>query len=84
MAKIEKFLWPSSSQRAEDSGKKKVFLISNFFDRVAGKTVSLPSNLPRNRALLRHFLVHLTLTLDNSGYKGGNGKIFVAITKPVK
>ena len=84
MAKIEKFLWPSSSQRAEDSGEKKVFLISTFFDRVAGKIVSLPSNLPRNMVLLPHFLVRLTLTLDNSGYKGGNGKIFVAITKPVK
>ena len=67
MAKIEKFLWPSSSQQAEDYGEKKVFLISTFFDRVAGKTVSLPSNLPRNMALLRHFLVRLTLTLDNLG-----------------
>ena len=67
MAKIEKFLWPSSSQQAEDSGEKKVFLISNFFDSVAGKTVSLPSNLPRNRALLPHFVVRLTLTLDNLG-----------------
>ena len=61
MAKIEKFLWPSSSQRGEDSGEKKVFLISTFFARVAGKIVSLPSNLPRNMALLRHFLVRLTL-----------------------
>ena len=67
MAKIEIFLWPSSSQRGEDSGKKKVFLISTFFDRVAGKIVSLPSNLHKNMALLRHFLVCLTLTLDNFG-----------------
>ena len=67
MAKIEKCLWPSSSQRAEDSGEKKVFLISTFFDRVAGKIVSLPSILPRNMLLLRHFLVRLALTLDNFG-----------------
>jgi len=67
MAKIEKFLWPSSSQRGEDSGEKKVFLISTFFDRVAGKIVSLPSILPRNMLLLRHFLIRLTLTLDNFG-----------------
>ena len=67
MAKIEKFLWPSSSQQAEDSGEKKFVLILTFFDRVAGKTLSLPSNLPRNMALLRHFLIRLTLTLDNLG-----------------
>ena len=67
MAKIENFLWPSSSQRAEDSGEKKVFLISTFFDRVAGKIVSLPSYLPRYMALLLHFLIRLTLTLDNFG-----------------
>ena len=67
MAKIEKFLWPSSSQRGEDSGEKKVFLISTFFDRVAGKIVSLPSNLHKNMVLLRHFLIRLTLTLDNFG-----------------
>ena len=67
MAKIEKFLWPSSSQRGEDSGEKKVFLISTFFDRVAGKIVSLPSNLHKNMVLLLHFLVRLTLTLDNFG-----------------
>ena len=67
MAKIEKFLWPSSSQQAEDSGEKIFFLILTFFDRVAGKIVSLPSNLPRNMVLLRHFLIRLTLTLDNLG-----------------
>ena len=67
MAKIENFLWPSSSQRAEDSGEKKVFLISTLFDRVAGKTVSLPSNYRQNMALLPHFVVRLNLTLDNLG-----------------
>ena len=67
MAKIEKILWPSSSQRGEDSGGKKVFLISTFFDRVAGKIVSLPSNLHKNMVLLPHFLIRLTLTLDNFG-----------------
>ena len=67
MAKIEKILWPSSSQRGEDSGEKKVFLISTFFARVAGKIMSLPSNLHKNMALLLHFLIRLTLTLDNFG-----------------
>ena len=67
MAKIDKFLWPSSSQRGEDSGEKKVFLISTFFDRVAGKIVSQPLILPRNMVILRHFLIRLTLTLDNFG-----------------
>ena len=84
MAKIENFLWPSSSQRGEDSGKKKVFLILTFFDRVASKIVSLPSILPRNMALLPHFLVPLALTLDNFGQEDGNGKNFAAIIKPVK
>ena len=67
MAKIEKFLWPSSSQRVEDSGEKKVFLILTFFAHVAGKIVSLPSNYRKNMALLLHFLVRLILTLDNFG-----------------
>ena len=67
MAKIEKFLCPSSSQGAEDSGGKKVFLILTFFDRVAGKIVSLPSNYRQNMVLLLHFLIRLTLTLDNLG-----------------
>ena len=67
MAKIENFLWPSLSQRGEDSGEKKVFLISTFFDHVAGKIVSLPSNLHKNMALLPHFLIRLTLSLDNFG-----------------
>ena len=43
------------------------FLISTFFDRVAGKIVSLPSNYSQNMVLLRHFLIRLTLTLDNFG-----------------
>ena len=45
----------------------KVFLISTFFDRVAGKIVSLPSIYRKNMALLPHFLVRLTLTLYNFG-----------------
>ena len=67
MAKIEKFLWPSSSQRGEDSGGKKFFWILTFFARVAGKIMSLPSNLHKNMVLLLHFLIRLTLTLDNFG-----------------
>ena len=42
MAKVEIFFCPSSSQRGHGSGEKKVFMISACFDRVAGKTVSLP------------------------------------------
>ena len=67
MAKIENFLWPSSSQRGDAAWEHNVFLLSTFFDRVAGKIVSLTANLPRNMALLLHFLIRLFLTLDNFG-----------------
>ncbi len=84
MAKIEILWWPSSSQGGEDSGGIFFFFISTIFARAASQIVSLPSNLPRNMVLLPHFLVCLTLTLNNFCKKGGNGKIFVAIINPVK
>ena len=54
---IQIFLGPSSSQRSHGSGG--IFLggISTFFACVAGQNMSLPPNLPRNRGLLRRFLV---------------------------
>ena len=83
-AKSKKFLCPSSSQRGQLSGEKKLFLVSTFFARAAGQTVSLPSNLPRNLALLPQKVVRLSLTLHNSGYKGRNARLFSAINKPVE
>ena len=67
MAELKKFLWLSSSQQSHGSGKKKLFLISTFFDRVAGKTVNLPPNLPRNMALLPQKVVRLSLMRHNFG-----------------
>ena len=84
MAKMKKFLCPSSSQRGQLSGEKKLFSISTHFGRVAGQTVSLPSNLPRNMPFLRHFLILLTLKPCNLGWNGRNLILFVAITKPAR
>ena len=55
MAKIENFLWPSSSQQGQDSGDKKLSLISKFFAHLAGKIASPPSIYRQNRALFPHF-----------------------------
>ena len=40
---------------------KKLFSISTHFGRIAGQTVSLPSNLPQNLVLLLLFLLSLIL-----------------------
>jgi len=84
MAKMKKFLGPASSQRGQLSGGKKLFWILTHFGRVAGQTVSLPSNLHPNLALLLHFLILLTLKPCNLGWNGRNQIIFVAITKPAR
>ena len=55
MAKIENFLWSSSSQWGQDSVGKKVFLIFTFLAHTAGKIASLPSYYRQNTALFRHF-----------------------------